>query len=173
MEYAKGGELKRYVQSKNGLSESEAIKIMLQIFDAVHYWHQKGIVHRDLKLENVLFADTAKTNIKVVDFGLSSYWHNNNGEITDAGTLKYMAPEVLSGENLNTTKSIDIWSLGIILYALLFNGLPFLGETKEEIMNNIIKQELKLPESYEENNVKLVSKEAEDLLRGKKIRQDL
>lgn len=78
-----------------------------------------------------------------------------------------MAPEVLSGQNVNATKDIDVWALGVILYALLFNGLPFLGSTKEEIMKNIIHKELVLPETYDDDDVKLISTEAEDLLRSK------
>lgn len=118
-----------------------------------------------MKLENVLFSDVNKRNIKVVDFGLSGYCHKN-GEVTDAGTLKYMAPEVLSGKNVNATKDIDVWALGVILYALLFNGLPFLGDKKEDIVKNIIEKTLELPESYEFDDVKLISIEAEDLLRS-------
>lgn len=165
MEYARGGELKRYVQSKNGLKEVEAMQIMTQIFNAIYYWHQQGIVHRDLKLENILFSDPERLIIKVVDFGLSGFCRL--GEATDSGTLKYMAPEVLSGMNTTASKSIDVWSLGIILYALLFNGLPFLGDTKQDIIKGIIDTEVKLPESYEDGEVKLISNNAEELIKSK------
>ena len=69
---------------------------MEQILNAVYYWHQKGIIHRDLKLENVLISNLEKLEIKVVDFGIAGHCNYNKGEITDAGTVRYMPPEVLS-----------------------------------------------------------------------------
>lgn len=118
---------------------------MLQILDAVYYCHQKGIIHRDLKLENVLFSDKEKLEIKVVDFGIAGYWHNNQGEITDAGTVKYMSPEVLSKKDLQASRAMDIWAWGIILYAMLFNKMPFSGKDKADLIKNIIKKPVVFP----------------------------
>ena len=95
MEYADGGELVDYVESKKGLGEVEARALMKQILSAIDTCHQQGIIHRDLKLENVLFESKAKSRIKVVDFGISGMCKGNVHEKNDAGTLRYMPPEVL------------------------------------------------------------------------------
>jgi serine/threonine protein kinase len=87
---------------------------MIQILEAVYYCHQKGIIHRDLKLENVLFSNKEKLEIKVVDFGIAGYCHNNRGEITDSGTAKYMPPEVLSRKDLQASRAMDIWACGML-----------------------------------------------------------
>ena len=84
--------------------------------------HNKGIVHRDLKLENILVSENGY--LKVIDFGISKELENDD-LVTDTvcGTAEYMAPEILSGENYN--KTVDLWSIGIILYELIFGGHPF------------------------------------------------
>lgn len=98
--------------------------------NAVYYCHQKGIVHRDLKLENVLMSNREKLEIKVVDFGIAGYIRNNIGETTDFGTVRYMAPEVLSKQDLKASRAIDLWACGVILYAMLFNKFPYSGKNK-------------------------------------------
>lgn len=95
MEYADGGELVDYVEEKKGLSETEARSIIKQVIVAIEDCHQKGVIHRDLKLENVLFETKAKQKIKVVDFGISGMCKHNFAEKNDAGTLRFMPPEVL------------------------------------------------------------------------------
>ena len=107
-----------------------ARKILEQILNAVYYWHQKGIIHRDLKLENVLFSDIETLEIKVVDFGIAGYIRNNIGEDTDFGTVRYMAPEVLSNKDKKASRAIDIWAWGVILYTMLWNKFPFSGKNK-------------------------------------------
>lgn len=138
MEYADGGELVDYVESNKGLSEVESRKIIKQVILAIDDCHQKGIIHRDLKLENVLFETKAKTKIKLVDFGISGMCKGNISERNDAGTLRYMPPEVLLDYNSNANPAMDIWAIGVMLYCMVFDRFPFNGDTSAIIKEKII-----------------------------------
>jgi serine/threonine protein kinase len=86
------------------------------------------VIHRDLKLENILFADAMKLRIKIVDFGIAGIAAKNvMGEKSEMGSLLYVAPEVLTGKDTSATPALDVWSMGCIFYALLTGSLPFLG----------------------------------------------
>ena len=93
MEYAGGGELYQYVESKGFLDEIEARRIFIQIVNAMSYCHNRGIVHRDLKLENILMKSTTDLIIKVVDFGIAGVCEGKKKEKVDAGSIAYMPPE--------------------------------------------------------------------------------
>lgn len=160
MEYAPGGELKQYIREKGSISEIECQSIMNQICSAVHYCHQKGVIHRDLKLENVLISNLEFMKIKVVDFGISGYCKDNSSEKTDAGTLKYMPPELHSGEYINASQAMDVWAIGIMLYAMLFGHVPFTGQTQAEVKDAVCNNKLKFPKDKE------LSKECEEILTG-------
>lgn len=124
MEFAAGGELRGYVERHKSLSEDESRGFFKQIVRAVHYIHTKKIIHRDLKLENVLLD--AQNRCKIVDFGLSDYVSSNQRTVTDAGTEAYLAPEVYNGSSGDSDPyKIDVWSLGVILFALTHGRLPF------------------------------------------------
>jgi len=124
MEFAAGGELRDYVEKKKALSEEESRSFFRQIVQAVHYVHSKKIIHRDLKLENILLD--ANNRCKIVDFGLSYYVSSKERTVTDAGTEAYLAPEVFTGNSGNADPfKLDVWSLGVILYALVHGKLPF------------------------------------------------
>lgn len=138
MEYCSGGELAQYLEEKGKLEESEIYSIACQMIEAIRYCHNSKVVHRDLKLENILFSTDSRVQIKIVDFGIAGiFGPNNNGERSDAGSLLYLAPEVLSGENNRANPALDIWSLGCILYILLTNEHAFDGETREEVIKKI------------------------------------
>ena len=93
------------------------------------YFHQKRIIHRDLKLSNIVFAKPNSSEIRVVDFGISGlHGPFNNSDKSLAGSLKYMAPEVLTGKNTSADPAIDIFSMGVILFALVTGRLPFDGD---------------------------------------------
>jgi serine/threonine protein kinase len=95
-------------------------------------------VHRDLKLSNIVFARPESNEIRVVDFGISGlHGPLYNKDKSIAGSLKYMAPEVLSGKNTSADPAIDIFSLGVILFSLVVGHLPFEGD------DNMIKQNIK------------------------------
>ncbi len=109
------------------------------MIQSVHYCHQKRIIHRDLKLNNIVFARPNSREIRVVDFGISGLYATNNPEKSLAGSLKYMAPEILTGKNTAADPAIDIFSIGVILYALVVGKLPFDGKDTMTIRNKIIK----------------------------------
>ena len=91
---------------------------------AVSHCHREGIVHRDLKLENVLLESKEKLRVKVADFGISGVADAMNPDV-DVGTLRYMAPEVLSHREKSNTASVDVWACGVMLYCMVFGRLPF------------------------------------------------
>jgi serine/threonine protein kinase len=133
LEYASGGNLKQYLKERVKLSEEEVSKLFKQILEAVKYCHSKDIIHRDIKLENILFSDDKRDKIKIIDFGVSGLIKN---EKTKCGTLRYMPPEVVAGINTNSLPSIDVWGLGCILYELITGEVLFKGVNKSEIKVN-------------------------------------
>ena len=135
MEYMEGGELKEYLRKKGKLTESEAKNFFKQIINAVRYCHQKGLVHRDLKLENILMKD--ESVVKVSDFGISGVVNRFNAEV-DWGTLRYMSPEVLSKRQKINTTAVDIWAMGVILYYMVCGEPPFCGHSSSKIKQKII-----------------------------------
>lgn len=111
----------------------------------MHYCHQKRIIHRDLKLNNIVFASPNSREIRVVDFGISGLYAANNADKSLAGSLKYMAPEILTGENTAADPAIDIFSMGVILFSLVTGKLPFDGKDTNTIRNKIIKSIYQYP----------------------------
>eukprot|EP00213_Chloropicon_mariensis_P002425 CAMPEP_0197478162 /NCGR_PEP_ID=MMETSP1309-20131121/23777_1 /TAXON_ID=464262 /ORGANISM="Genus nov. species nov., Strain RCC998" /LENGTH=388 /DNA_ID=CAMNT_0043019439 /DNA_START=139 /DNA_END=1305 /DNA_ORIENTATION=- len=136
MEYAKGGDLFRYITKKikpvskyQAMSEDEARYLFKQILSAVDYCHKRHVAHRDLKLANILLDDKKPPRVKICDFGLSrSYDYEGTNCFTIVGTPAYMSPEVLdpkhNPDGYDPVKA-DIWSAGVILYAMLRGRFPF------------------------------------------------
>lgn len=122
MEYVKSGELFDYIVEKGRLSDDEARRFFQQIISGVEYCHRNLVVHRDLKPENLLLD--SQLNIKIVDFGLSNVMRDGHFLRTSCGSPNYAAPEVISGK-LYSGPEVDVWSCGVILYALLCGTLPF------------------------------------------------
>lgn len=105
--------------------EDRAARLMRDMLSSIHYLHRKGIVHRDLKLENFLFeGDSATSPLIMIDFGLSKHFDPNERMTQRVGSCYYTAPEVLSGDY---DYRCDIWSLGVICYMLLSGSPPFYG----------------------------------------------
>ena len=121
-EYAAGGEIYDLIFKKGKLGETEARSYFFQILSAVEYAHNHGVAHRDLKLDNILLDE--HKNIKVADFGLSTAIKDGEFLTTACGAHNYVAPEVISGQKYAGPEA-DIWSLGILLYAMLCGTLPF------------------------------------------------
>ena len=153
MEYCKGGELFDYIVKKKRLKEPEACSFFQQIINGVEYLHIQGIIHRDLKPENLLLDDN--NHIKISDFGLSTFYSKNNYLQTACGTPSYAPPEMLEGQEYNG-EATDVWSCGIILYAMLCGTLPF-SESKEQIIVKKIK-------THDYSIPNYLSNEAKDLL---------
>jgi len=163
MECVNGGELFTEVGENGPLSEKSASHILKQIGDGVSYLHDNNITHRDLKLENILIYKEASgiISIRLTDFGLSKKMNLSDEQFmrTRCGTPAYVAPEVILG--LDYTKMIDIWSIGVVLYVMLFCKYPFQGETVSEIYNNITSGKLNFPQSALKNPL---SNEVKDLI---------
>lgn len=140
MEYAGGGELLERVEKKGGLDELDARDIFRQITSAISYCHNRGLIHRDLKLENVLFKEKGSFIIKIVDFGIAGVWKNSQKDETDSGTISYMPPEVLSRTHRESGPTIDIWALGVMLYVMVIAEMPFSGSTEQDLINSILKK---------------------------------
>lgn len=143
LEYMAGKDLFDYIAKRDYvLPEERAKSIMFQIIQGVHYLHSFGIVHRDLKLENIMMSDQKEqASPKIVDFGLSKIIGPNETANEPFGTLGYVAPEVLKKQPY--TFSCDIWSLGCILYALLSGSLPFDHNDQKELMRMTMEDALK------------------------------
>ena len=100
------------------------------------YCHSRGVVHRDLKLENVLFKNQEYEDdffVKVVDFGIAGV----GGDKVDAGTLSYMAPECFEKTAAATTPAIDVWAIGIMFYAMIYGRLPCHNKCEKDIIKSI------------------------------------
>lgn len=134
MEYVSGGELFDYIVSKGRLPKEEAQSLFQQIVSGLEYCHHYGIVHRDLKPENLLLDE--HNNIKIADFGLSNLMRDGEFLRTSCGSPNYAAPEVISGA-LYAGPEVDVWSCGVILYALLCGSLPFDDESIPNLFKKI------------------------------------
>lgn len=107
--------------------------------------HGKGIIHCDLKLDNVLFHSHQKRICKVVDFGIAGFAKGEKKEKQDAGTLPYMAPEMHMGTAADADPNIDIWALGIMMYLMLFGEFPFYSTHEDELVRRIVEDPLAFP----------------------------
>ena len=145
LEYVNGGELFDKISSKGKLTEAHGRKMFQQLIDGVSYCHNKGVFHRDLKLENVLLD--GKGNIKITDFNLSALPQHCRADgllHTTCGSPNYVAPEILANKGYDGAKS-DIWSCGVILYVILTGYLPFDDRNMAVLYQKIFKGDVQVP----------------------------
>ena len=142
LEYANTGSLFHHIRKKKGFDEKNAFMYFIQVCNAIYFLHKNNLIHRDIKPENILLEDWKK--VKLCDFG----WCveiSSKQRSTYCGTTEYMAPEIINSNNYD--KSIDIWSLGILLYELIHGFSPFRATVQKyndnEVMNNIKKHNIK------------------------------
>ncbi|XP_060574979.1 5'-AMP-activated protein kinase catalytic subunit alpha-2-like isoform X17 [Ruditapes philippinarum] len=153
MEYVSGGELFDYIVKNGKLQEHEARRFFQQIVSGVDYCHRHMVVHRDLKPENLLLDHNR--NVKLADFGLSNMMHDGEFLRTSCGSPNYAAPEVISGK-LYAGPEVDVWSCGVILYALLCGTLPFDDEHVPTLFRKIKSGIFNIPEYLHKEVVSLL-----------------
>lgn len=142
MEYCAEGELFNYIVHKKRLTEEEASFIFYQIINGLDYIHSQNISHRDLKPENILLLSNRM--IKIIDFGLSNIYSDNNTLTTPCGSPCYAAPEMLVNRAYDG-KAVDIWSTGIILFAMICGYLPFEDKNNQRLFQKILKSKIIYP----------------------------
>jgi serine/threonine protein kinase len=150
MEYFSGCNLKEYVQQNRPLSLRQAYDVGIQICDAIEAAHRQGVIHRDLKSQNIIINPTG--HIKVIDFGLAHTAHLQGMTATGLimGTPEYMSPEQVAGKRVD--ERTDIYSFGIILYELFTGRVPFHGDSAIAVGFKQIKE---APQSPSEINTQI------------------
>jgi len=163
VEYVSGGELVAYILKNKGLSEGHTHKLFLQVLSAIETCHKHNIIHRDIKLQNILLD--SDQNIKLIDFGLSNFMEEGVFRNTFCGTPAYASPEILLGTQY-TGPEVDLWSLGVVLYSMLTAEFPF------TTIADILKGKFKEPEGITEECIDLlrrvlkVDKDDRETLKG-------
>eukprot|EP00930_Biecheleria_cincta_P043964 TRINITY_DN30166_c0_g1_i1.p1 TRINITY_DN30166_c0_g1~~TRINITY_DN30166_c0_g1_i1.p1 ORF type:complete len:360 (-),score=57.65 TRINITY_DN30166_c0_g1_i1:167-1204(-) len=154
LEHAEGGELFELIVNNNRLAEAEARRLFQQIISAVDFCHRSGVCHRDLKPENILLD--SDWNVKLADFGLAARMKDDEMLTDSCGSLNYAAPELFTKGCSYNGAGVDIWSCGVVLYAMLTGTLPFDASSPESIVKLIKKGRYALPG--------FLSQDAKDLL---------
>ena len=154
MEYLAGGELNDYWKRfpNRQMPEREVAEIMLQLASGLEYCHNSRIIHRDMKFQNVILLESidelptnetapSKIHVKIADFGIFGSNKGTVAEKHNAGSIKYMSPELVEGHTQSDPK-IDIWALGVLMYAMIIGEYPFDGATREKIKEVILAKDV-------------------------------
>lgn len=155
MEFFGGVELLEYLGEKGRLGEEEAKGIVVQILEGVTFMHCMGIIHRDLKLENILI--NAQGQVKIIDFGFSSFFNYEETKRTFCGSPFYASPEMVLGTEY-IGPEVDYWSVGVILYAMLVGKLPFEDKDPQQLFGKIARGDFALPECLSGGAKKVIAK---------------
>ncbi|GAA5809810.1 hypothetical protein MFLAVUS_003225 [Mucor flavus] len=155
LEYIEGGQLLDYIISHGKLREKLAKKFARQIVSALDYCHRNSIVHRDLKIENILITNNEE--IKIIDFGLSNIYSPSRLLNTFCGSLYFAAPELLQARNY-TGPEVDVWSFGVVLYVLVCGRVPFDDTSLPALHQKIKAGVVEYPEHLSKECVDLLSK---------------
>lgn len=160
LEYCEGGELFYYIYENRRLEIDVCRRLFYQIVNGIKYVHSLNLAHRDLKLENILLADRKKLIVKLTDFGFVREFNPYKRLLlsTVCGTTAYMAPEMLKLEKYSGF-AVDIWSMGVILYAMVFGELPFDDDDDMQMKLKIINDDPVLPmENVDPHALELIQK---------------
>lgn len=142
MELCSRGDLFQYIIQNQRLSELETKYFLKQIFEALQYVHSLGIIHRDLKPENLFFDEFSR--IKIGDFGLSRFVNDQGLADTPCGSICYASPECISGSSYDGRKT-DVWSVGVIAYAMLTGELPWTKKNQIQLFEQIKNADIIIP----------------------------
>lgn len=163
MDVCSGGTLLETLCEQHKFCEKDVAAIMRQILSALAYLHQSNFIFRDLKTENVMFAQAVKQNtvgnVKLIDFGLCCPFEKGTRLAKAAGTPYSVAPELVTAP-VQYDQKCDAWSAGVVMYILLSGQYPFRGKTKDELLQNIRRE----PVSFKDKRWKKISKEAKTLM---------
>mgnify|MGYP002860708293 CR=1 FL=1 len=162
LKYIKGNTLGNFLKEKNfNLNEMEVANIIYQIAKGLEYLQKFGIVHRDIKPDNIMISKKEKDSniiIKIMDFGFSRIVSKEEKLMEGFGTLYYAAPELI--QNLPYNLEIDIWSLGVIIYYIFTGCYPFTGKTEDEIEENILEENVE----FKDGEWETISDKVKDLI---------
>ncbi|OXB33451.1 protein-serine/threonine kinase [Cryptococcus neoformans] len=138
LEFAGGGELFEYILANEYLKDKEGQRIFAQLISGVDYLHKKGVIHRDLKLENLLLDKNR--NLIITDFGFANQFDLSKGDLmsTSCGSPCYAAPELVVLDTPYHGSAVDIWSCGVILYAMLAGYLPYDDDPDNPDAGNVV-----------------------------------
>jgi calcium-dependent protein kinase len=146
------------IQKTSNFSERIAIRIIKQVVSAVLYCHINGIVHRDIKSDNILFLNQdINSPVKLIDFGISVKFEKDTKLKEKTGTVLYIAPEVISG---SYDEKCDIWSCGVLMYMMLCGVPPFNGKSRKEVMDKVRRGQF----SFSSKIWSVISSEAKNLI---------
>lgn len=166
MEYLAGGELLDLITESDHLSERNSKHVIREVLQAIQYLHARGIVHRDVKPENILCVNRAwPLRVKLTDFGLSKLVGLPQADGSErvmrsqCGTAYYLAPEIAN--NTPYSKPVDLWACGVVLYVMLAGKFPFYGDTDEKFMRR-----LRAGVKFPDKEWAAVSSDAKSLVRG-------
>lgn len=157
MEHANSGELFEYIVKAGRVDDVKAAHFFSSILEGVEYLHLNGVCHRDLKPENLLLEKNFN-GVKIIDFGLSNLYSKPTDSLhTACGSPCYAAPEMIAGKPYNGLE-VDIWSSGIILYAMLCGYLPFEDPDTDKLYKKIVKCQYTFPGYISSEGKELISK---------------
>lgn len=154
LEYASKGNLFYLIRKEKFLSEDTAFYFFIQVCSGIYFLHKQGLIHRDIKPENILIKEG--NIIKICDFGWCVQTDFNQYRNTFCGTLEYMAPEMIQNQAHNHT--LDVWSLGILLYELVHGRAPFTGQNPRDISEKIMKGVVRFKPGVTDDYKDLVNK---------------
>ena len=150
-----GGDLLNYVRKRRKLNENTAKVIFKQILSALEYLHSMNVLHRDIKLDNILLD--SKGNIKLGDFGVSKVVKKSEVVYDQCGTPAYIAPEILLDKGYSGS-GIDMWSAGVVLYAMLYGTVPFKAHNMKDLHSSIINAKYSLKDTISDEASDLITK---------------
>jgi 5'-AMP-activated protein kinase catalytic alpha subunit len=147
MEMCAGGDLLNYVRKRRRLKEIVAKRLFRQIVEGLGHIHSRSIVHRDIKLDNILLC--GKGNVKIADFGVSKVVTRGEKMKDQCGTPAYIAPEILRDKGYEGF-AVDMWSAGVVLFAMLYGSVPFKASNMQDLHQLIIKAKYTLKDDISE-----------------------